>query len=173
MSVGPLISVSATTGDTQIITSFRICSYVMHVSSWIVAKLTESSLILWQEIFGPCWGKHYQKIYNPYLWIFLWKFCFSRLLSSYSLLFLLVLLNFWLGYYCSMWLFQSGELVKFNCKHSFSLAQYNVGGEKYYVVSICNDGYSPCFQRGFPTSYCCLMFRKYLIMMAVIWYISI
>ena len=52
--------------------------------------------------------------YYPYLLNYFSKFCFSRLLLWYSFLSLYFLLTFfWVGCYCSMWLFQSRELVKY------------------------------------------------------------
>ena len=57
-------------------------------------------------------AKHYHKITIPILRLFL-KFCCSRLISLYSALSLLFLLTlFWLGCYCSMWLYFSPGLVK-------------------------------------------------------------
>ena len=46
----------------------------------------------------------------PSLWTYSSKFCYSRLISLYSFLSLSFLLTFfWLGCYCSMWLFQSRD----------------------------------------------------------------
>ena len=56
---------NATTGDVWIIPSFRIWGYVLHAehfSSWIVANISESSLLFSQYRFRPCWGvvcKHF------------------------------------------------------------------------------------------------------------------
>ena len=91
--VGGSLNISMdTTGDVLMIPSFRIwviCCMLSTfcVSSQIVANLSESSLLFSQYIF---------------------RLCYSRLLSLYSFLSLSFLFTFFiLVCYCSMWLFFS------------------------------------------------------------------
>ena len=89
--------------------SFRIMCCMLrtfHVLSWIMANISQSSLLLSQQLLRFCWRKTLPGNYYAYLETFSSKFSCSRLLSLYSFLLLFFFLTFFrLVYYCSMWLY--------------------------------------------------------------------
>ena len=108
----------ATTGDVWITPSFRIWGYVLHVeqhvSSRIVANISEWSLLFSQWLFGPCWRKQLPENYYPYFRQVIPNFAFQGFIpcilfypyiATYYLLVGLLLQY--------MTLFQSRELVKY------------------------------------------------------------
>ena len=83
-----------------------------HHELWPISVSHPFSFLNNNSSLGLVGAKHYQKITIPILRLF-FLFCCSRLISQYCALSLLVLLTlFWLGFYCSMWLYFTPGLVK-------------------------------------------------------------